>query len=107
MEKAEVRRNPTLEDIEGMDKEFLTAVDVAPFIGVDPQDMRTPGRIDPLKLGFPIVITGTRVRIPRRAFCFFIRYGHCVIQSDYSEAYLEALKKEVMQCGGFVLTERE
>lgn len=65
----------TLEDIEGMDKEFLLASDIAPILSVDPQDIRTQARIDPNKLGFPVIVTGSRTRIPRRGFVYFCRYG--------------------------------
>lgn len=58
-----------------LDKEFLTAAEVAPVLGIDPQDLRSQAQADSVKLGFPVIVTGSRVRIPREGFLFFCRYG--------------------------------
>ena len=71
----EQARNFNLSDIEKLDKEFLLAVDIAPVLGVDPQDIRGQAQEDSSKLGFPVIVTGTRVRIPKDAFLFYCRYG--------------------------------
>ena len=65
----------TLSNIEAIDREFLRAIDIAPVLGVNPQDIRSQAQDDPLKLGFPVIVTGTRVRIPKEGFLFFCRYG--------------------------------
>lgn len=64
-----------LSSIESLDKEFLTAAEVAPVLGIDPQDLRSQAQADSVKLGFPVIVTGSRVRIPREGFLFFCRYG--------------------------------
>lgn len=64
-----------LSDIEKLDKEFLLAADVAPVLGIDPQDLRGQARTKPELLGFPVIVTGTRVRIPKDGFLFYCRYG--------------------------------
>ncbi|MEL7610354.1 MAG: hypothetical protein AAGU74_12755 [Bacillota bacterium] len=68
----------TLSDIEAMDREFLRAVDVAPVLGIDPQDIRGQAQNDASKLGFPVIVTGSRVRIPKEGFLYYCRYGRPV-----------------------------
>lgn len=65
----------TLEDIRGLKKEFLTSAQVAPILGLDPQYIRIQARTDAVKLGFPVTVCGTRVKIPRRAFLRFMEGG--------------------------------
>lgn len=69
-----------LSDITGMDKDFLTAADVAPVLGINPQDIRSQAQSDADKLGFPVIVTGTRVRIPKEGFLYFCRYGRAINQ---------------------------
>lgn len=64
-----------LSDIEKLDKEFLLAADVAPVLDMNPQDLREQARTNPSMLGFPVIVTGTRVRIPKDGFLFYCRYG--------------------------------
>lgn len=64
-----------LRDIEAMDKEFLLATDIAPYLGVDPQDIRGQAQADATKLGFAVIVTGSRIRIPKAAFIYFCKYG--------------------------------
>ncbi len=66
----------SLADIEHMDKEFLQAEDVAPLLGLNPQSLRSQAQDDPAKLGFPVIVSGRRVRIPRDGFVHFCRYGY-------------------------------
>ena len=66
----------TLKEIERSEKEFLLAADVAPVLGLDPQCLRSQAQDDPVKLGFPVTVTGSRVRIPRLGFLHFMKYGY-------------------------------
>lgn len=63
-------------EIEKSDKNILLASDVAECIGADPQDIRDQAHRDPSKLGFPVIVTGTRVKIPREGFLHFMKYGY-------------------------------
>ena len=63
----------TLKEITNSKKDTLTAADIAPVIGCDQQSIRLQARECPEKLGFPVICTGTRVRIPREAFIRFMR----------------------------------
>lgn len=79
----------TLAEIESSDKSFLTPAEAAPVLGVDPHSIRMQARIDPDKLGFPVVVTGTRTRIPRVAFLDFVKGegARCSMRDD-RETYL-------------------
>lgn len=61
----------TLAEIKSIDKEFLTPRDVCGFLGCDPYNITLQARVDPAKLGFPVVVIGTRTKIPKRAFVNF------------------------------------
>lgn len=62
----------TFEEIKASDKDFLYADDVQNVIGVKPNTLREQAHKDPSKLGFPVMVCGTRVRIPRKAFIKFV-----------------------------------
>lgn len=61
----------TLAEIRQSDAALLTASDVAEVLESDPQDIRLQAKEDPSKLGFPVCVIGSRVKIPRRAFLAF------------------------------------
>lgn len=68
-----------LEDLEKIEREFLIPKDVAPILGVDPYNINVQAKQDIERgvnsLGFPVVVIGTRVKIPKRAFIKFMREG--------------------------------
>ena len=61
----------TLAEIRQSDSALLSASDVAEVLESDAQDIRQQAKEDPAKLGFPVVVIGSRVKIPRRAFLAF------------------------------------
>lgn len=63
----------TLNDIEKMDKELLTVSDVKKVLGMTDATIRNAAREAPDKLGFPVIVAGHQVRIPRRAFIRFMK----------------------------------
>lgn len=63
----------TLAEVESSNKIMLSAADIAPIIGSDPQLIRMQARERPELLGFPVVCIGSRVKIPREAFLSFMR----------------------------------
>ena len=65
----------TLKDIEAMDKELLLMEDIAPFLGANPQSLRSQAQDNPSMLGFPVIVIGARVKTPKAAFIHFMRYG--------------------------------
>lgn len=58
----------TIEQIKSSDKACLVSEDVAGILHVNPQQLRNIAKSDKSKLGFPVMITGTRVKIPRLPF---------------------------------------
>lgn len=63
----------TLEELEALDREILTCQDVAPLLGASPHVLHTQAEAAPEKLGFPVIVMASRVKIPRRAFIRFMR----------------------------------
>lgn len=59
---AEIKQSPSM---------WLTAAQIAEVLESDPADIRLQAKEDPSKLGFPVVVIGSRVKIPRRAFLAF------------------------------------
>ena len=55
---------------------FYTAVEVARILHCDPQLLREQAHRDPCALGFPVVVIGRRVRIPRTAFMRYLEGHH-------------------------------
>ena len=62
----------TLEEVKNCTKEFLTPAQVAAVLGTDQQAIRVAARQEPERLGFPTIIIGSRVKIPKRAFLKFM-----------------------------------
>lgn len=62
--------------VQRVNKEFFTPQDVCLVLGADPQKIRTQARKCPESLGFPVIIVGNRVKIPRIPF---LRYMGVVI----------------------------
>jgi len=62
----------TLEELQKSTEIFVTPADVAPILKCDPQCIRKQAQTDPSQLGFPVIVQGSRVRIPRIPFLRFI-----------------------------------
>lgn len=68
----------TLTELAGMaDKHYLIPREVAPLLDVHPYTINVAAQNPATreKLGFPVIITGTRVRIPRIPFLRFMGYS--------------------------------
>lgn len=66
----------TLSEVERSKKSMLTANDIAPILGSDPQLIRMQARERPELLGFPVICIGSRVKIPVEGFLSFMRGVH-------------------------------
>ena len=66
----------TLADLMNIDREDLLPGDVAGVLGTSDQWVRVCARQQPQLLGFPTVIMGSRVKIPRIPF---LRYMGAII----------------------------
>lgn len=62
----------TLNDLRDIDREYLIPREIAPILGCDPQDIRVAAKQAPERLGFNVAVIGTRVRIPRKAFIYWM-----------------------------------
>lgn len=61
----------TLQEVRECEKEFLVPEDIKGLLRCDSQSISMQARTDPSKLGFRVIVMGTRVRIPREAFVKF------------------------------------
>ena len=66
----------TVEELKNSDKEMLTPQDIAPILGCTQYKITIQARQDKHdgvnSLGFPVMVIGTRVKIPRRPFMDFL-----------------------------------
>ena len=65
----------TLKEIEESSKEVLTCSDVAPVLKCNPATLHMQAMKAPKKLGFPVIVMGSRVKIPRRPFLAYMKEG--------------------------------
>ena len=66
-------RTTTLQEIERLPTEMLIPADVAGYLGCDPHSINVVAKQAPGLLGFPIIVMGSRVRIPKEGFVRFCR----------------------------------
>lgn len=62
----------TLDEIKASDKTMLTPSDVCNVLGCAPYSINQQVKADPKSLGFPVMRSGNRVKIPRLAFIAFM-----------------------------------
>lgn len=62
----------TLNELRSCDKTYLTATDISELLEVAPESIRDQARDDPKGFPFPVLVIGTRVKIPRAPFTEFI-----------------------------------
>lgn len=62
----------TLEELQISTEIFVTPADVAPILKCDPQCIRKQAQTNPSQLGFPVIVQGSRIRIPRIPFLRYI-----------------------------------
>lgn len=63
----------TLAEIEAMPCEVLTCKQVAGVLQADPYKIHLQATQRPEQLGFPVIVCGTRVKVPKAAFVKFMR----------------------------------
>lgn len=62
------RHADALERIKAMDTPTITPALAAQVLGCNPHDIRVKAKLRPDLLGFPVVVVGTRTKIPRLPF---------------------------------------
>ena len=65
----------SLEELEALPCEVLTCQQIAPILGADPGTIHQQAVEAPHMLGFPVIVMKSRVKVPKRAFCSFMRNG--------------------------------
>ena len=83
----------TIDEIMRCTREVLSPTDIAEVIGADPYGINRAARENPEGLGFPVIIIGNRVKIPRRAFLHWMLYGRA-IPEGILEAYAAIEERE-------------
>ena len=63
----------TLAEIEALPGEVLTCQQIAPVLGANPATIHLQATDRPELLGFPVIVMGSRVKIPKRPFLAFMR----------------------------------
>ena len=58
----------TYDEIKSSSKPMLTPADICPVLGCASYTINVQARQDASRLGFPVNVMGSRVRIPRLAF---------------------------------------
>lgn len=66
----------TLDELAALTVDVLTPAQVAPVLRLDADTIRGQARDCPERLGFNVIVAGSRVKIPRVAFLKFMR-GEC------------------------------
>lgn len=65
----------TLSEIAQSDQPYLDPADIAPILRCDPQCIRAQAHRDPAAMGYPVIVIGNRVRIPRIPFLHYMGYS--------------------------------
>ena len=63
----------TIAEIEASPKEMLTCTDVAEILCAQAYTIHLTAELRPELLGFPVIMMGRRVKIPKRPFLKFIK----------------------------------
>lgn len=79
----------SLEDIERLPSEMLTPEQVASVLEMNAHTIRVQAGQDPDAFGFPVMVVGTRVKIPKQPFLLYMR-GESAMQA--MEETMEALR---------------
>ena len=81
----------TFKEIQESDKYFLTPEDVREVLGCMPYSINVQAKEDASKLGFPVSMIGSRVKIPREAFIHWMLYGNAPIVVPEPGLYRQAI----------------
>lgn len=65
----------TLAELEALPSEVLTCQQIAQVLGANPATIHLQATDRPELLGFPVIVMGSRVKVPKAAFIRFMRGG--------------------------------
>ena len=66
----------TINEFEKIGGEYLVPEQVAVILGTSAEAISNQAKSDPSRLGFAVTVIGTRVKIPRRGFLYWLQYGN-------------------------------
>ena len=66
----------TIDEVVAVKKEYLTPRQASGILKCLPYAINIQAKEDPSKLGFPVIIMKSRVRIPKQPFIKFLTGGH-------------------------------
>lgn len=68
-----------IESLKSIEREYLIPREVAPILGVDPYTINIQVKEDKARgtnsFGFPVMLIGSRVKIPKEPFIRYMTYG--------------------------------
>jgi len=62
-----------LQDIQAIQRDYLKVVEVCSVLHTRPETFRGQAHQCPWKIGFPVIVIGTRVKIPKIPFLKYMR----------------------------------
>ena len=82
----------TYRQIKESRKNMLVPTDISDILDCTPHSINVQAQLDATKLGFPVCVMGTRVRIPRLAFLHWLEFGNApVVVNDIKVGEVEAV----------------
>lgn len=70
----------TLDEVQKIPSAVLTMEQIAPILGRSAENLLAAARSPKANLGFAVIVTDTRVMVPKEAFLYFMKYGNAPIQ---------------------------
>jgi len=65
----------TINDLRNSNCVWITPAEAASILHCDPHSIRVQAHTAPDKLGYPVIVIGRRVRIPRKPFIAYVDGG--------------------------------
>ena len=64
-----------ISELTALDREYITPTEAASVLDCAPQRLRDQAHRNPASLGFPVIIMGRKIRIPKEPFIAFMKGG--------------------------------
>lgn len=87
----------TLSDIEKIPRDYLLPAEVSEVLDMKQNSLNVQAHENPDALGFPVIVTGSRVRVPKEGFLYFMKYGKVAVGPP--AAWMDKLKSEFLKGG--------
>ena len=70
----------TMDEIRESTATYLIPADIAPVLGCDPYSINIQAKECPERLGFAVCMIGRNVKVPRKAFLYWMEYGRTPVE---------------------------